>query len=137
MKRQDLLRVSLDSETNVQYDTPYKLVIYGTTELTDMSYFQTQWRYLMAEKVQVDFHQDFWESKLFEMSFNYLMITYRLICVVKFQFLINYDELLMWTAMNEYLTNISNDYMLKAFENIFLWFLNHLKGWHLQFVKPC
>ena len=84
MKRQDLLRVSLDSETNVQYDTPYKLVIYGTTELTDMSYFQTQWRHLMAEKVQVDFHQDFWESKLFEMSFNYLMITYRLICVVKF-----------------------------------------------------
>ena len=84
MKRQDLLRVSLDSETNVQYDTPYKSVIYGTTELTDMSYFQTQWRYLMAEKVQVDFHQDFWESKLFEMSFNYLMITYRLICVVKF-----------------------------------------------------
>ena len=84
MKRQDLLRVSLDSETNVQYDTPYKLVIYGTTELTDMSYFQTQWRYLMAEKVQVDFYQDFWESKLFEMSFNYLMITYRLICVVKF-----------------------------------------------------
>ena len=84
MKRQDLLRVSLDSETNVQYDTPYKLVIYGTTELTDMSYFQTQWRYLMTEKVQVDFHQDFWESKLFEMSFNYLMITYRLICVVKF-----------------------------------------------------
>ena len=61
MKRQDLLRVSLDSETNVQYDTPYKLVIYGTTELTDMSYFQTQWIYLMAEKVQVDFHQDFWE----------------------------------------------------------------------------
>ena len=42
MKRQDLLRVSLDNETNVQYDTPYKLVIYGTTELTDMSYFQTQ-----------------------------------------------------------------------------------------------
>ena len=84
MKRQDLLRVSLDSETNVQYDTPYKLVIYGTTELTDMSYFQTQWRYLMAEKVQVDFYQDFWENKLFEMSFNYLMITYRLICVVKF-----------------------------------------------------
>ena len=42
MKRQDLLRVSLDGETNVQYDTPYKLVIYGTTELTDMSYFQTQ-----------------------------------------------------------------------------------------------
>ena len=34
----------------------------------------------------------------------------------------------MWTVMNEYLTNISNDYMLKAFENIFLWFLNHLKG---------
>ena len=84
MKRQDLLRVSLDSETNVQYDTPYKLVIYGTTELTDMSYFQTQWRYLMAEKVQVDFYQDFWENKLFAMSFNYLMITYRLICVVKF-----------------------------------------------------
>ena len=84
MKRQDLLRVSLDSETNVQYDTPYKLVIYGTTELTDMSYFQTQWRYLMAEKVQVDFYQDFWKNKLFEMSFNYLMITYRLICVVKF-----------------------------------------------------
>ena len=25
----------------------------------------------------------------------------------------------MWTVMNEYLTNISNDYMLKALENIF------------------
>ena len=25
----------------------------------------------------------------------------------------------MWTVMNEYMTNISNDYMLKAFENIF------------------
>ena len=30
--------MSLDSETNVQNDTPYKLVIYGTTELTDMSF---------------------------------------------------------------------------------------------------
>ena len=25
----------------------------------------------------------------------------------------------MWTVMNEYLADISNDYMLQAFENIF------------------
>ena len=56
MKRQDLLRVSLHNKTNVQYDTSSKLVICGITELTDMSYFQTQWKYLMAEKVQVDFY---------------------------------------------------------------------------------
>ena len=43
----------------------------------------------------------------------------------------------MWTVMNEYLADISNDYMLQAFENIFFfWFLNQLKTWHLQFVNP-
>ena len=83
MKRQDLLPVSLHSKTNVQYDTS-KLVICGTTELTDMSYFQTQWKYLMAEKVQVDFYQDVCESKQFEMSCNYLTITWRLIWGAKF-----------------------------------------------------
>ena len=84
MKRQDLLPVSLHSKTNVQYDTSSKLVICGTTELTDMSYFQTQWKYLMAEKVQVDFYQDVCESKQFEMSCNYLTITWRLIWGAKF-----------------------------------------------------
>ena len=84
MKRQDLLRVSLHNETNIQYDTSSKLVICGTTELTDMTYFQTQWKYLMAEKVQVDFYQDLCESKPFEMSCNYLMITCRLIWGVEF-----------------------------------------------------
>ena len=84
MKRQDLLRVSLLNKTNVQYDTSSKLVICGTTELTDMSYFQNQWKYLMAEKVQVDFYQDVCESKQFEMSCNYLMITWRLIWAAKF-----------------------------------------------------
>ena len=84
MKRQDLLRVSLHNKTNVQYDTFSKLVICGITELTDMSYFQNQWKYLMAEKVQVDFYQDVCESKQFEMSCNYLMITWRLIWAAKF-----------------------------------------------------
>ena len=84
MKRQDLLRMSLHNKTNVQYDTFSKLVICGITELTDMSYFQNQWKYLMAEKVQVDFYQDVCESKQFEMSCNYLMITWRLIWAAKF-----------------------------------------------------
>ena len=48
--------MSLLRETDVQYDNSYQLVICGATGLTDISYFQAQRRYLMAEKVQVDLH---------------------------------------------------------------------------------
>ena len=83
--------------------------------------------------------------KPFEMSSNYLRNASRPIWCLEYIliFLISYDErcckalqktLIYWRGNNNI---ISTTIILSKHSVMFVWLLNRLKWWHLQFLKPC